>query len=380
MADEYDDQKEVAAFSEQILGVEYEEEPTISISEPFDPSKIRVHTEKKTIDLILRRVSHGEIDLAPEFQRRARLWPYFRRSQLIESLLLKIPLPVFYVAADHEDHWAVVDGLQRITTIVDFVSNRFPLKGLEYLSNLEDLYYKDLDRAMKRRIEETELVVNIIQPGTPDEVMMNIFKRINTGGIALNGQEIRNAINKGPARAFLQKLSTSEEFLNATDRSVNDKRMDAQELALRFIAFFTMKLNDKPKNLDNFLSMAMKSVNRMTEKECANLEAKFEASMRLSHKLFQNEAFRKPGTKKRNPINKALFESWSVNLAILSPIEAETLINKQTLLAENNKSIYEDDPVFIDSITSSTGHYPRILKRFTAINQLIKSTLNGVKL
>lgn len=299
-------------------GLEPEIETSASMSEPFDPSKIRVQTERKTIDLIFRRYVHKEIDLAPDFQRRARLWPLFRRSQLIESLLLKIPLPVFYVAADQSDHWAVVDGLQRITTIVDFLSNDFALSGLEYLSDLENCFYSDLDRAMKRRIEETELVINIIQPGTPDEVMMNIFKRINTGGIALNGQEIRNAIHKGPARELLRKLSTSTEFLLATDESINDMRMAAQELVLRFIAFLKMNSPDKPKNLDNVLNSTMKLLNSIDELERFELESHFKRAMHLAYEIFGTDAFRKPSEIKRNPINKALFESWGVNLAALS--------------------------------------------------------------
>ncbi|MBY8928142.1 DUF262 domain-containing protein [Pseudomonas sp. Wu6] len=358
-------------------GLEPEIETSASMSEPFDPSKIRVQTERKTIDLIFRRYVHKEIDLAPDFQRRARLWPLFRRSQLIESLLLKIPLPVFYVAADQSDHWAVVDGLQRITTIVDFLGNEFALSGLEYLSDLENCYYADLDRAMKRRIEETELVINIIQPGTPDEVMMNIFKRINTGGIALNGQEIRNATHKGPAREFLRKLSTSEEFLLATDDSINDTRMAAQELVLRFIAFFKMSSRDNPKNLDNVLNSAMKRLNSIDEFERFDLEVHFKRAMQLAYEIFGTDAFRKPSEIKKNPINKALFESWGVNLAALSKNNIEIILRQKELLKENYFTTYENDKFFVEAITTSTGHNAKILKRFMTIANIIHATLNG---
>ena len=96
--------------SEQLLGIE--EEPTdetLVIDKPFDPDKIKVTTEKKNIDLLIRRIDNREVDLAPEFQRRARIWHPHRKSQLIESLLLRIPLPVFYVAANEQDDWAVVE-------------------------------------------------------------------------------------------------------------------------------------------------------------------------------------------------------------------------------------------------------------------------------
>lgn len=370
-------QEEDKNFSEEILGFEFEEDVVQPISEPFDPSKIKVQTEKKTIDLIFRRWLHDEIDLAPEFQRRARLWPVFRRSQLIESLLLKIPLPDFYVAADQEDRWAVVDGLQRITTIIDFLSDSFTLEGLEYLSNLEGLRYSDLDRAMKRRIEETELVINIIQPGTPDEVMMNIFKRINTGGIALNGQEIRNAINKGIARDFLNYLASCPEFQRATNFSISDKRMDAQELVLRFFAFSTFNIQERQRNLESLLNDSMKLLNIMEPRYLDQTAKDFKKSMSLAFELFGSDAFRKPSVLKRNPINKSLFDSWSVALSRLNEIESQLLINRKNLLIDNYHSIYLNDSRFVESITTSTGHHPRIMKRFLTIAMIIRETIEG---
>ena len=116
------------------------------------------------------------------FKRRARLWKPHRKGQLIESILLRIPLPVFYIAATEDDYWSVVDGLQRLTTIHDFMSDQYPLTGLEYLNKLEGMCFSMLPRSMQRRIEETSLVLNIIQPGTPDEVMINIFRRLKYRG------------------------------------------------------------------------------------------------------------------------------------------------------------------------------------------------------
>jgi hypothetical protein len=182
-------------------GVEEEkEEQGLVIERPFDPEKIKVKTKAALVDSIVKRISHGEIDLAPDFQRHARIWNAPRKARLIESLLLRIPLPVFYVAADASENWSVVDGLQRMTTINDFVNGIFPLSELEYLTQFNGFKFDDLPRPMGRRISETELVVHVIEPGTPEEVMFNIFSRINTGGMRLNDQEIRHALHKGPAR------------------------------------------------------------------------------------------------------------------------------------------------------------------------------------
>lgn len=378
-------------LSEDIIN--YENEPqteieevdaTLVIDRPFDPSKIKVTTEKKNIDLLVRRIDHEEVDLAPEFQRRARVWPIHRRSQLIESLLLRIPLPVFYVSADALDNWAVVDGLQRITTIYDFVKGTFNLSGLEYLTTLDGLSYDGLDRSMKRRIEETELVINVIQPGTPEEVMINIFKRINTGGVPLNGQEIRNALNKGPVREYLKALAAHQSFISATAGSISDNRMEGQEMVLRFLAFsMTPYVDYRMTELDSFLNDAMRKLNLMSDDGRAVLAESFYKSMYLAEQIFGHQAFRKPkfnedGNVKpgRNPISKPLFESWSVALAGLSTSDSASALSAADTIRANFNTLVRDDPVFVTSISYSTGSPSRVLTRFSAVEHLLHTAIS----
>lgn len=363
------------------LGVEEERlDQGWIIDKPFDPDKIKVTTERKGIDLIVRRINHGEVDLAPEFQRRARVWHPRRKSQLIESLLLRIPLPVFYVAANQKDDWAVVDGLQRLTTIYDYMKGEFGLSGLEYLEALDGKKFSELDRPMQRRIEETELVINVIQPGTPEEVMINIFKRINTGGVPLNGQEIRNALNKGPVRDYLRQLADSSEFKVATDGRVRDERMDAQEMALRFLAFRISPWQDyKVNDLDAFLNEAMRQLNSMRTERRDTLAREFRAAMVAASQIFDRNAFRKPRIMSdgRNPVSKPLFEAWSVNLALLSENELQTLVEKAAEVRRRFMSLISDDPEFVIAISYSTGVPARVAKRFGTIEDLIRDTLGA---
>ena len=372
--------------TEEIFGVEAELlDDSFQIDKPFDPSKIRVTTERKNIDLIMRRIRHEEIDLAPEFQRRARVWHIQRKSQLIESLLLRIPLPVFYVAANERDDWAVVDGLQRLTTIYDFMKGDFKLSGLEYLSALEGMSINGLDRAMQRRIEETELVINVIQPGTPEEVMINIFKRINTGGVPLTGQEIRNALNKGPVREYLRRLAEQPAFILATAGTVRDERMDAQELALRFLAFrMTPPADYKVNDLDAFLNEAMRRINAMPDSERVSLEAEFVRAMIAAERIFGQYAFRKPRLDEkgklvaaRNPVSKPLFEAWAVSLASLDDEALRTLIDCKNEVLERFNYIMKTDSEFVISISYSTGVPKRVGKRFSEISKLIGHIVSG---
>lgn len=364
---------------ESLHGVEEEaRDEDVDLTHPFDPSKIRVTTEPRTIDSLVRRIRHDEIDLAPEFQRRARLWKLHKKGQLIESILLRIPLPVFYVAATEDDMWSVVDGLQRLTTINDFLSNEFRLSGLEYLSQLEGMTFADLPRAMQRRIEETSLVLNIIQPGTPDEVMINIFRRLNTGGLPLAGQEIRNALYKGPVRDFLAELAGSEEFLRATDGRVSDARMDAQECVLRFCAFFMDDWRDYDRgDLDAYLSEAMKRLNGLTDELRGDLAHSFANAMNVAFQIFSDDAFRKRyrAADSRKPVSKALFEAWSVNIAGLDQEQQARLIDRAPKVRQLFMDLMVEDRGFEVSISSSTGSVQRVHKRFEAIRAIIFAAL-----
>jgi Protein of unknown function DUF262 len=350
---------------------------SLEITHTFDPAKIKVQTRPVAIDRIIKRIDHGEIDLEPSFQRRARLWNIGSKSRLIESLLLRIPLPLFYVAADSKDNWKVIDGIQRLTTIHDFVKGHFKLSGLEYMVQLANLSYPELPRAMQRRIEETQLVINIIEDGTPDDITVNIFKRLSTGGMALNQQEIRNAVYAGKARQFLRELVGLPSFQTATDHGVSDERMEAQEMVLRFLAFrFTgwKTYVEQDPGIDSFLNHAMHRINEMPATELQQLQAEFDRTMSLAHQLFGVNAFRKPTKNKREPINRPLFETWSVNLAELTKQQQATLIsNKEKLTMLIDELM--NDAHFNEAILFANTTLSNIRYRFEKIEQLIDNVL-----
>lgn len=237
------------------------------ITTPFDPSKIRVDTRPMTIDLVLKRIRFAEIDLAPDFQRHANIWNDTAKSRLIESILIRIPLPAFYMDATNEDKWLVIDGLQRLSTLKQFVIDKtLRLNNLEFLTHLKDKTYDELPRNYQRRIDETVLTVYLIEKGTPPAVKFNIFRRINTGGQPLSPQELRHAFNPGQATKFLDNLAKSKEFKKATNiSSKRQQRMDDHEFVLGFIAFLLTPYTDYPirEGRDYFLNEAMGKINSM---------------------------------------------------------------------------------------------------------------------
>ena len=346
-----------------------------AVEHPFDPAKIKVRTIPALVGQLLSRMKHDEIDLAPDFQRMSGIWNAEKKSRLIESLLLRIPIPVFYVAADADDKWAVVDGVQRLSTIRDYVTGEFPLTRLEYRSEFDGRRHDDLPRPMQRRIDETQFVVNVIEPGTPPEVTFNIFSRINTGGMPLKGQEIRHALNPGPVRHYLKKLAESIEFAEATDRSISPNRMDDRTCVLRFLAFHMAPWEEySGSSLDGHLDAAMKEINAMGQDRRNALAEDFRKAMRAAARIFGDDAFRKRYVRNddRRQVSMPLFEAWSVQLARCPRQRIDRLVERRDEVRERFMALLNQDPEFEKAISSSTGTPRRIRKRFAAIRDLVQ--------
>jgi hypothetical protein len=348
------------------------------IVEPFDPTLIRIETKPMTIDLLLTRIREKELDLTPGFQRKGGIWKDEAQSRLIESILIRIPLPAFYMDATNENRWLVVDGLQRLTTLKRFVlTNELQLSGLEFLTQFHGKTFSDLPRNFQRRIVETQVTVYLIEQGTPPGVKFNIFKRINTGGLPLSAQEIRHALNQGKATDFLAQLANSDDFKAATDSSIRDDRMADRECVLRFVAFtITPYHKYKARDFDGFLNDTMAAINNMAHRELDDLARAFARSMRVAQAIFGRHAFRKPSSKKRTryPINKALFETWSVNISRLNDDQIQKLQERKEILKERFVDLMNDRE-FEAAISLSTGDTKKVKRRFEAIEQIIKGVL-----
>lgn len=358
---------------------------TDAIAQPFDPERIDVVTRSMTVDLLMSRIKSGAIDLAPDFQRRAGIWTEERQSRLIESLLLRIPLPTLYAAEDELETWAIVDGIQRLTTIARFIDpesireDRLVLTGLEYLGKeFDGCTYPSLPARLQRRLRETELVVHVIRHGTPEEVKFNIFARINTGGMPLSSQELRHALVPGKARDILRQWAATEEFKVATTNSIRDDRMADRELVLRYIAFRAAPYQKHvQKDFDDFLRRAMRDLNSWPDERVRGTREEFLDVMRCAYNVFGSYAFRKIYrlSDARYPINKALFEAVSVGLGSLTADERAQLSKRSKIVLERFAELMKDR-AFDSSISQGTGDPSKVRYRFHKIEELFRSALS----
>jgi len=366
-------------------GVERETTHEEAIKEPFDPEKIDVTTRTPTVDLLLARLRRGVLDLQPDFQRLAGIWTPQAQSRLIESMLLRIPLPTFYAAEAAEERWIIIDGIQRLTTIARFVdpetlgAKPLVLRSLEYLKDYEGKRYTELPGRLRTRLLEAEVVLHLIRQGTPEPVMFNIFARINTGGRPLTRQELRHALIPGSARRLLKELAESEEYRSATLGSVAPERMDDREMVLRFIAFRLSDPEDYVRqDFDEFLRDAMHLLNRITSKQVAELRAEFARAMDAARKIFGEHAFRKhySGQHRRSPINKALFEAVAVGLAQRSDRQLDALLERWEVVAEELSRLLEYAE-FERAISVGTGDVAKVRLRFSYVDRMLERVANA---
>ena len=284
----------------------------------FIPSDVNITQVPTNISNIIDRLENKEFDLTPAFQRNSGLWNEEKQSRLIESLMLKIPLPAFYFDASKEDEWIVIDGLQRLTAFQNYlVGNKredgfkikSSFKGMQYLSDFNGKTFDELPRQYIRRIKESPIIAYTVTQGTPEEVVFNIFQRINTGGVQLNDQEIRQALYSGKGTDLIKELAERTEFKEATQFAVKPERMLDREYVLRFLSFTELDYKKEYKgNIDNFLIKGLKKANGFSEKEIENVKD-----------IFGKYAFRKYNKDfRRGPINKAIFEIWAICFSELS--------------------------------------------------------------
>lgn len=365
-------------------GIEIEtDEDTIN---PYNPDDIKVSPKQFSLKLIKEMVDSNDLDLNPNFQRHM-VWDAKRRSRLIESILLRIPLPMFYFSEDKEGKLAVIDGLQRISAINDFMNNKFALKDLEYLQdNCEGKYYKTLEPKYIRWFNLTQIFGNVIDPSSPYKVKYDIFKRINTGGKPLNNQEIRNCLSGQGLRETLKRMVSLKEFKKATDKSIKSTRMDDEEVALRFILFRRIMTEDK--KIDKYNGYMDASLDELTEtlqlESAENLSiyiSEFSSAMNNAEYLFGSKyAFRKVRIKDTRPnawkqlINKALFVSCSVLLADYDSERVRHLNPKGKLLKPLAEAIESNNKLW-SYLSYGTNGKANLQYTFLCINKIITDHL-----
>ena len=336
---------------------------------------LRISKERISIFEINRKLDNPErglIELDPDFQRDDDRWNEKQKSELIESILIGIPLPVFYLFQTSKGKRQVVDGRQRLHAIRQFYKDELKLSKLTILSELNGKKFSELEPLLQNSFEDYQLEIYALLPPTNEDIKFNLFDRLNRGGTQLNHQEMRNALYQGASTRLIKELSCDENFKKATKLTDEaTKSMKDRYLILRFIVFYLIrqeKIETKIEgSIDEILANAMKEINsREKELNLDDLKKKFKIAMENIVKNGSDELFRfkNKNNDKKRPLNMSLFESV-VYLFVLA-LERGMEIDIQKL--ENFKKDEFDKP---ERITFGIDSMDNIKFRFDSMERLL---------
>ena len=338
---------------------------------PYNPAinDIDLKEDPMSVFQYVRKYTQEQLIIDPDFQRNF-VWKPKQKSMFIESIILNFPLPPFYLNQDKNGDLIIIDGLQRTTTLIEFLDNQFVLSDLEALPDYNGKDFKGLPPEIQSKIEDKKLLLYILKPTTPTTVIYDMFNRINTGGTQLNRQEVRNCIFKGSSTRLLKKLAKEDVFKKAIDFGISDKRMKAREAILRYLAFKLKDFSSYNGDMSEFIEDAMKQINQMDKEEIGRLETDFKRVMRVTFNLFGKRNFRIPSNKTRGTVNIAILESVAL---YFSNINDEYIKTHKELILRNFEELLKT-PEYIDAVRFSTGTKQRVFNRFKLATKILGST------
>lgn len=307
--------------------------------------------------------------IIPDFQREY-VWDNPKASRLIESLLLNIPIPVVYLAENEQAEYLVVDGHQRIFSIVRYLDNQFRLSGLRISEEFKGLRFFELPEREQRFLKRRMLRAIIITAESHHSMKFEIFERLNTGGVALNAQEVRNAIYRGVLNDRIKELETNDDFRVCIGRTKPRKRMVDRELIVRFMALKQRFEVYRPPLL-RFLNDFMSDYQNPDENWLEEVSGSFVETCERVSACLGAAAFRvinEDGEPTERNLNRALYDAQMLSFSmVVGEPDWETI--RQDIFARTAGLVEDDD--FENAIRRATGDRARLRARVSAYAALL---------
>lgn len=321
-------------------------------------------------------ISERVIDLAPKYQRRFR-WDDVRKSKLIESFLMNVPVPPIFLNEDDFGKYSVIDGKQRLSAIHEFMTGKLTLKGLQVFKDLNDLNYFDLPIQFQNslKIRATVRAIIILRQSDKD-IKYEVFQRLNTGGVKLNAQEIRNSAFPGILNDKILELSEDKVFhkimgIKSKTKSRIYQEMKDAELVLRFFALkdsFKIYSGGLKNILDNYLDKNQ----ILKENQVLELEKDFKDTLDLVQNVFGTEgSFRRwipQSNKWKQQISAPIYDMQM--FALFGKDRDSVIANKKDIL-NDFKNLFSEDRIFVESIESSTATPTRFHYRIDKLEDIL---------
>ena len=324
-----------------------------------------------------------KIILEVPFQRKY-VWKDDKASQLVESIIMNVPIPPIYFAEEEDGRWLVIDGLQRLNSLLRFFQNEFALKKLGILGDLDKMKFKDLPPKAAGLLTNGQLRINVIKKDSHPDIKFDIFMRLNKGAVTLNYQELRNCLYRGPLNDLAKEIvKTNNDYLTILNLKEPHTRFLDVEFVVRYFALKETITLDAEGNyiienyngrLVTFLNGYMALHKIITQEKLAQLNSSFTSMIQKVVQVFGlEEAFKNPLEEKAK-VNKALADCIMLSFDFFA---IEQLISKKDMIKQRLKELLEEDEVFRNSISQRTSDKDVFNYR---INKWIKELNNVLEL
>ena len=347
-------------------------------NDDFDlSSKRKIYTDIGDPDIkgLHDKYRRGRLNIQPDFQRQF-VWDVKKSSQLIESAMLGIPLPVVYFSEESGGKTSVIDGQQRLTAFFSFIDGKFPndtefkLSGLKIFKDLNKKKYTDLSDEYQERVSECNIRVITFKQDSDEDLKFEIFERLNSGSVKLNDQELRNCIYRGRYNVLLRKLSEDRKYMDIMGYSAPHKRMIDVEYVLRFASFFHQTYLKYVGPMKKFMNVEMETRQNISDADADNLKKAFKNSVSIVYSLLGRNAFRRftvgtegnpEGHWKSKQFNASLFDVLMFSFA---DKDMNQIVGNLDSIKEALIDLMASNDEFIESILLATSSKKRVLKRF----------------
>lgn len=352
--------------------------------EGIDESELLIDSDKRnlvidkidpSVDSLLGKYHRNKLKLQPEYQRKYVMKPPVA-SRLIESMLLNIPLPTVYFAEDEDGSWSVIDGQQRLTSIISFILGKFlyddkpfKLSGLNVMTELKGKTFHDLDENLQEKILNTPIRANVIKKESNDDIKFEIFERLNTGSTPLNEDEIRNTVYRGPYMDLLRELENDAKFDMIVNKQNFKNRMLYRGMILRFFALYERSyLNYKP-SMKQFCNKHLKEYRYMEIDKANEYRNLFKDTVDKINMIFGENAFRR--LIKDEHSNNYIWTKTRINMALydiqmfgLTRYSKDALIRHADEIQDAMYDLMTNNIDFINAIEIKTSNIDMVNKRF----------------
>lgn len=349
------------------------------LTRPSDPQVRALHDKQK----------RGKLVLQPEFQRQY-VWDRKKASRLIESVLLRVPLPIVYLSEQPDNKEYVIDGQQRLTSLFSFIDGKFPggepfkLIGLTAYKELNKKSFTEIGEELQDRIQDYSLRTITLLKQSDADLKFEIFERLNTGSEPLNDMELRNCVYRGPYNALLKNLAAEPDFRALLGLSAPDKRMRDVELVLRFASFYHATYLKYAPPMKRFYNHDMERWKSLSDLDAEHLRAAFKNALALVRSLlgpqrafkryYQGDAQNPNGRWEPKKFNASLYD---VLMGVMWDKDKNQVMAALDALREGWIDMMANNAEFKQAIELSTSSVEMVRRRFDLTREWVEDILRN---